>query len=296
MDSLSTAHQKVLHHLIISAGNQAFEASKQAFDVFEKGVDDYVTEVDRQLDFYLSQALKDYFPQDGVVSEEDSESFQAFQDYQRLWLIDPIDGTEDYIHHRSYYSVMIGLLQSYQPLAGWIYAPAFQKLYWGGLGYGLFEGNGKQMTPLQPCSPHPCSEDGGQIIIGDRDQKRFGTAIVKQLPSSQFYSLGSFGLKVLEIIQGHAGLYLYCNGRVKLWDTTGPIALAQAAGLTCCDLDGNPLRFTPDAVSTQTMTHYQPIVVGWPDYVEALLPQLKKAVTSVGFNAEFSNPHQPKIK
>ncbi|MEO1123856.1 MAG: inositol monophosphatase family protein [Cyanobacteria bacterium J06639_16] len=296
MDFLSAEHLRVLHDLIVSAGDQAFEASKQSFEVFEKGVDDYVTNIDRQLDADLSKALRHHFPQDGVVSEENISSFQAFQsNYKRLWLIDPIDGTEDYIRHRPYYSVMVGLLQGYRPVAGWIYAPAFRQLYWGGPSQGLFQSHDNQAVSLHPQVPCASSEGAARIIIGDRDQKRFGSVIAAHLPSIQFYTLGSFGLKVLEVIQGRAGLYLYCNGRVKLWDTAGPLALALAAGLTCCDLEGNPLRFGPDAVAVKTLVHYQSIVIGWPAYVEAMLPQIRQAVAAVGLKAGTEYDTKPTV-
>jgi 3'(2'), 5'-bisphosphate nucleotidase len=117
-------------------------------------------------------------------------------------------------------------------------------------------------------------------LLGDRDQKQYGIAIQQTIPEATFYSLGSFGLKVLEVIQGRAGLYLYLNGRVKLWDTVGPLALAHQAGLTCCDLEGNPLQFTPEALDLNTLAHRQPIVIGWPHYVESLLPRLQQAISS----------------
>ncbi|MEM1292054.1 MAG: inositol monophosphatase family protein, partial [Cyanobacteria bacterium P01_H01_bin.162] len=106
-------------------------------------------------------------------------------------------------------------------------------------------------------------------------------AITQRLPHLVFNSLGSFGLKVLEVIKGQAGLYVYLNGRVKLWDTTGPLALAEAAGLVCCDLDGQPIRFDPNSVYPQSLIHRQPMIIGWPAYVEQYRPALREAVVAV---------------
>ncbi|MEM6424126.1 MAG: inositol monophosphatase family protein [Cyanobacteria bacterium P01_D01_bin.128] len=292
MLSFSSQQREQLCQAIVTAGDRALKSAKQSFAVFEKGTDDYVTEVDRQLDAQLSAAIGGTFPTDGVISEENPSSFSAFQtDPDSLWLIDPIDGTEDYIHHRPYYSVMVGLLQDYCPVSGWIYAPAFQRLYWGGAGWGLWQCDCDRIDrsfaeaaySLHPRSPQlGPTETGGSIIIGDRDQQRFGSAIAAQLPQLKVYSLGSFGLKVLEVIRGRAGLYIYLNGRVKLWDTAGPVALALGAGLVCCDLLGQPLKFTPDFVESQTLVHHQTIVIGWSDYIDALLPTLRSAILSVG--------------
>jgi 3'(2'), 5'-bisphosphate nucleotidase len=120
--------------------------------------------------------------------------------------------------------------------------------------------------------------------MGYKDQRRYGQAINQLIPGAQFDSIGSFGLKVMRVICGQAGLYVYLNGRVKLWDTTGPLALAKIAGLVCCDLDGKPLEFKADALDSQTLAHRQPIVIGWANYVEALRSRLQQAVALVREN------------
>ncbi|WP_346291265.1 inositol monophosphatase family protein [Sphaerothrix gracilis] len=279
---LSLHQQEKIQTLIRTAGQKAQQFSNQEFQVFEKGAEDYVTNVDRLLDKLLASEFAALFPQDGIITEENAASRRIFgQEQPQLWLIDPIDGTEDFIHRRQNYAVMVGLLRHYQPVCGWVYAPAHQRFYWGGQGWGLFRSlNGQPPEPLLPqmavLEPERCP-----IILGDRDQRRFGEAIAAHIPAAQFYSLGSFGLKVLEVIQGRAGLYVYLNGRVKLWDTTGPIALARAAGLTCCDLTGAPLSFRPADIEAETLIHRQAVVVGWPDCVTALRPQIQQAVAQV---------------
>ncbi|HEY9762496.1 MAG TPA: inositol monophosphatase family protein [Trichocoleus sp.] len=283
MYDLTEAQLSAIQQIVVECGEQARELSAQAFEVFEKGADDYVTSVDQILDERLLGTFQELFPKDGIITEENLKSKQAYgEGCDRCWLIDPIDGTEDFMQQGLGYAVMVGLLQQHQPVAGWIYAPARRHLYWGGSGWGLFEQQHEQAaTTLVSQSPPPVSGSVCPIMIGDKDQRRFGNAIAREIPTVKFVTLGSFGLKVLEVIKGQVGLYLYLNGRVKLWDTTGPIALAQAAGLTCCDLEGRPLQFEPNAVNPATLVHQQSILVGWPEYVEALRPALQRAVTSV---------------
>ena len=280
MSYLSTDHLEKIRWLLTDCGRQARQLALETFQVYEKGVEDYVTDVDRALDQQLSQGLSALFPQDGVISEENAPSRQLFaQADGRLWLIDPIDGTDDLINGLPHYSVMLGLLEGGVPRAGWVYAPMFEQLYFGGTELGLFQAEGdRPPIPLIPTQPL-LSADHCPILIGTKDVRRFGAAILQLIPEAQFNCIGSFGLKVLEVIQGRAGLYVYGNRRVKLWDTTGPLALAQMAGLVCCDLAGNPLRFTADAVDSETLAHHQTIVVGWPHYVEALRSRLQQAVT-----------------
>jgi 3'(2'), 5'-bisphosphate nucleotidase len=252
----------------------------EPLEISEKGPNDYVTNIDQCLDKQLTAGFIQLFPQDGIITEENPLSRTAFNsNYQQIWCIDPLDGTEDFIQKKLYYSVMVGLLSNNQPIAGWIYAPTFDKMYWGGKDWGLFQTVGDENPqPLTITSPPALTRDNCKIILGDKDQKNFGHAIAQQIPGVQFYSLGSFGLKVLEIIEGKGGLYLYFNGRVKLWDTVGPLALAKAAGLICCDLDGEPLQWTADSIEPLTLTHKQTIAIGWPEYIERLLPKIRQAV------------------
>ncbi|MGG6241844.1 3'(2'),5'-bisphosphate nucleotidase CysQ family protein [Nodosilinea sp. AN01ver1] len=296
MSPISPSDLSALHKLLIACGDYASQQSQQSFQVFEKGVDDYVTTVDQLLDQKLLAGMQALFPADGIVTEENRATAEQFQQGdgqggregdRPLWFVDPIDGTDDFIQGGDHYAVMVGRVVAGLPQAGWVYAPVKQRLVWGGPGWGLFEQtNGGHSTPLIPKQPPFDPERGWAMVIGDKDERRFGAAIAQRFPRVEFLSLGSFGLKVLAVITGQAGIYIYLNGRVKLWDTTGPLALAQAAGLVCCDLAGRPIRFTEPDVAPQTLIHQQPIVVGWPSYVEALLSPLSQIAAAIGLPRE----------
>lgn len=280
---LSFEQNAAILELLSHCGQQARQAAadSDSFEVFEKGFQDYVTTVDQALDQYLSKGFTAQFPDDGIITEENQASAAEFlTQHRRLWCIDPIDGTEDFIKRGQHYAVMIGLLSAFQPQAGWIHAPAQNQTYWGGAGWGLFQQSGSAAAiPLEPVTPDIKSLP--VMLMGKRDQRRFGPAIASRLPEVQFDSLGSFGLKVLTVITGQAGIYVYLNGRVKLWDTVGPLALAKAAGLTCCDLDAQPIRFDVNSIYPQSLMHRQPIVVGWPQYVRAYLPAVRQGMLAV---------------
>ncbi|HEY9826700.1 MAG TPA: inositol monophosphatase family protein [Stenomitos sp.] len=265
---------------LVEAGQWAKHMARQPFQVEQKGPEDFVTAIDRTLDRQLAQQFQTWFPDDGIITEENECSIQtAAKGLERLWLIDPLDGTEDFINRRPDYAIMAGLLQANQPKAGWILRPESNQIFYGGPNWGLFTAQGLDAgQPLQPTQPPEPSLEYCPILLGDRDQRQYGHMIHQTIPEAQFYTLGSFGLKVLEVIQGRAGLYLYFNGRVKLWDTVGPAALAQQAGLICCDLEGTPLQFSFDALDPSTLAHRQSIVIGWPAYVEKLLPRLQHAL------------------
>ena len=287
MQYFSLSQSDQIRQLIVGCGQQANRLSTKEFQVFEKGADDYVTTVDRALDLELTHGFATLFPEDGIISEENPQSRQIFHaEHANVWVIDPIDGTEDFIQREPYYAVMVGLLHRYTPLAGWIYAPALEMLYCGGQDWGVFQASAQQSLQAIPLrEPQLSQTEPIPFILSHKDQRRFGAAITQYMPNAQFYALGSFGLKVMEVVLGRAGLYLYLNRRVKLWDTAGPLAIAQAAGLICCDLEGNPIGFDPGFLDQETLTHHQMILVGWPSWVQQFRPLLKRAVAEV-----LSNP------
>jgi 3'(2'), 5'-bisphosphate nucleotidase len=282
MTSLNFIEIDAIHDLLLNCGEYALRQSKHSFQVFEKGVDDFVTTVDKTLDQRLLQGFRKLFPEDGIITEENVATLQQFDlTHRRLWFIDPIDGTDDFIQGKADYSVMIGQLVDGSPTAGWVYAPAYRNLCWGGDQWGLFQQSAQgEPRALEVIEPPFLLDQEWSMVIGDKDRRRFGPVLKQRLPGVNFMSLGSFGLKVLSVIRGKAGLYGYFNGRVKLWDTTGPLALAKAAGLTCCDLEGNPIKFIPPHVKQDTLVHRQPILVGWPNYIERLRPLIRDAIVS----------------
>jgi 3'(2'), 5'-bisphosphate nucleotidase len=272
-----------IYQCIREAGQKAIALRASGFQVDEKGFDDYVTDVDRALDRLLSEQFQAWFPDDIVISEENARSQEIWREQDRsnkhnnkkFWFIDPIDGTDDFIHDREFYSVMVGVLDAFQPVLGWVYAPKSDRLYFGGSAIdGLFTvTNGNVPEVLYPHEPIGKSRD--RIIVSKKDDLAYGDAIRAAVPNVEFYSLGSFGLKVMEVVEGRASAYIYLNRRVKLWDTVGPLAIALAAGLVCCDLQGREIGFDYDDINPENLTHKQLIVIGWQDFIDEYREAIK---------------------
>jgi 3'(2'), 5'-bisphosphate nucleotidase len=264
-------------HTVRTCGIEAKRLAKQGFQVYEKATDDFVTDVDRTLDRYLTETFTRQFPDDGLVTEENNLSLQQFwQPHARLWCIDPLDGTQDFIKGDPGYAVMVGAIADRMPIAGWIYAPETDRLYYGGPELGLWQvQDGGNSVPLQADR----LTQSATVILGYKDFHSYGRQLQAKIPSLRFENRpGSFGLKVLEVLRGQAGLYMYFNQRVKVWDTVAPLALAQTAGMMCCDLNGRPIRYTPNSLNPMTLAHLQPIVIGWQPLVETWLPQIRQIV------------------
>lgn len=282
--SLSASSQNSICQFIREAGQKAVYLRAQGFQVDEKGFDDFVTNVDRELDRLLSEQFQAWFPEHIVISEESQRSQQLWEQRSPLgkyenpifWLIDPIDGTDDFIHGREFYSVMVGVLAGSQPVLGWVYAPKSDLQYFGGTAIdGIFTiTNGNIPERFYPTKPIAASRD--RLIVSKKDDLAYGAAIKTAVPHAEFYSLGSFGLKVMEVLQGRASAYIYLNRRVKIWDTAAPLAIAHCAGLVCCDLEGKLISFDANAINPEDLTHNQIIIVAWQEFIDEYLEAIAK--------------------
>lgn len=267
-----------LDRLLCTWGQKALEWRKaQDFQITEKTPGDYVTTIDQSLDRAITEQLALWFPGDGILSEENPAQYGLWHNtHRRLWCIDPIDGTSDLIEGKAGYSVMAGLLENVTPIAGWVYAPATDTLYFGDAKTAKvlrFQGPIAEEVAIFP-------PPGGkmQVILSPKDDRAYGVGIRQVFPDADFYSMGSFGLKVMEVVLGKASIYLYLNRRVKVWDTVAPLAIADAAGLTCCDLQGRPIGFDHNAIDGESLAHRQVVIVGWPKTIEQYLPKLQQVL------------------
>jgi 3'(2'), 5'-bisphosphate nucleotidase len=255
-------------------GQQAKQLRAEGLQVSEKGINDYVTDVDCLLDRLFTEQFREWFPKDAVITEENPDSLQLWQqNHRRYWFVDPIDGTSDYIAGNDSYSVMVGLLEDGEPIMGWVYAPESDRLVFGGtLMNGLFIIEGEQEAEILDF--HAPDSLSLQLILSDKDEDKYGDLVRNAIPNVSFYSIGSFGLKVIEVILGRADAYLYLNRRVKLWDTVAPLAFAKFAGLVYADLDGTSLGFSPKFIHPKTLAHLQDVIIGWPLFTKIFQPAI----------------------
>ena len=118
---ISPDQDQKIRYTLRDCGQEAYKLAAEPFEVSEKAPDDYVTSIDRYLDRQLSAAFSALFPEDGRITEENSASRAAYRaNYQRLWCIDPLDGTEEFIRGKLHYASMVGLLLEGEPVAGWL--------------------------------------------------------------------------------------------------------------------------------------------------------------------------------
>lgn len=209
--------------------------------VHSKAGDEPVTEADHAANTLIVAALRAAFPDDAILSEEIPDDGSRLG-RDRVWMVDPIDGTRDFISGHAGFVVMIGLVVEGRPHVGAVAHPLTGRLWGGVVGAGshLIAADGTR-TALRTSSL--ASAPGIRLVASKSHRTGRVDAIKRALSIDDEMNVGSIGLKIGLVSEAARDLYVYTGGRTKIWDTCGPEAILVAAGGRITDLDGQPLTY-----------------------------------------------------
>jgi len=248
-----------IHELVRKAGRTALDMREGVGVHTKTGPHDLVTDADLTISRMIIAELAQRFPDDLIVSEEDKHEHVEGErrTHPRVWLIDPIDGTENYVNKDGQYSSMIGLLVRGTPYFGWIYQPSISTLFYGGPDFGAWKQadghKAKQFSQMKPLPQHTSI----RLMMGWGDRRRHPW--VMNIRNVQFVPSQSMGLKIIKILEDQADVFVSLTGRVKLWDTAAPVAIALGNNLDAGTLEGEPLPYPIPGVQ-----HGSSVVIGRP--------------------------------
>jgi 3'(2'), 5'-bisphosphate nucleotidase len=210
-----------------------------------KGRGNPVTDADRAASTFIVDGLHRMFPADGVLSEEEPDHAERLSK-SRVWMVDPLDGTIEFIHHLDEFSVMIGLAVDGTAVLGVVYQPTTEKLYYAVSGYGAFLTEDRR-TRLLRVSPE--SNPPAMTIALSRSHHSAEVDVVRQaLGINSEICCGSLGLKVGLICEGRAHLYLHTSPHTSQWDCCAPDVVLREAGGRMTDVLNAPLRYNNSEV------------------------------------------------
>lgn len=256
---LSDADIEFVSDLARQAGRLAVSMREGVAIKEKSGPFDRVTDADIAVSKLIVQALRQRFPGDLVISEEEPPAPDSAQHTGagRVWFIDPIDGTDNYINRERAWSVMIGLTENNSASYGWCYAGAKELLFRGGRNRGCFKVTdaGEIHQYQTPVTLAP--EDDKRVMTSYRDKR--DNSWILSIPSVYWVPSGSVGLKIIKILEDSADVFLSLAGRFKFWDTAAPTALAYGAGLEVGSLNNVPIEFDYPALQHKTS-----LVIGRP--------------------------------
>ena len=206
------------------------------------------TDADLKISAFLSKQLRHHYPADLIVSEE--APVPSFNDAKRIWYIDPIDGTKEFISGNNDWSVMIGLAIEGKPCLGVVYRPDVDELYYSSQNQGAFFQTANTRVSLKV---NETSEPRESILIQSRSHRSAeADDLAKVLGVKDIYSLGSIGLKLGKIAEGKADIYFNFSGKCHLWDLCGPEAILTEAGGAVALSAGEKILYGLDTHLTQS--------------------------------------------
>jgi 3'(2'), 5'-bisphosphate nucleotidase len=211
------------------AARLVLEIYETPFSVDFKGPKDPVTAADRRANDLICRKLADAFPGVPIVAEEsDPATFSGYQKRERIFFVDPLDGTAEFVGRNGEFVVMIGLVEETTALAGIIVAPA-KKMAWAGLvGSGAWEIQEGGRRAIGVSSIDHLSQ--ARVVSSRSHRSPTLERALSSLGGKELVPLGSAGLKGAEIASGRAEIYMGTGRAGKRWDACAVDALVTAAG------------------------------------------------------------------
>ncbi|MYA52297.1 MAG: 3'(2'),5'-bisphosphate nucleotidase CysQ [Dehalococcoidia bacterium] len=210
------------------AGAEVVRMREEGLRYGRKGGYELVTEADIHASEILHEALTGAFPDDGWLGEEHQDTADRL-DRERVWIVDPIDGTREYLQGLPEYAISVGLAVRGRPVLGVVYNPAREEMH----------------TAVCPDpSPEARNSDGqqgGYLALVSRGEDRLGE--VPPLPGqATTRGVGSVAYRLALVAAGKGDVVVTWYARQE-WDVAAGAALCLGKGLTVTDVLGQPIEF-----------------------------------------------------
>lgn len=209
------------------AGQIAARRWATAFNRWEKKPGELVCDIDLEVDAYLRERLTSLDPEAGWLSEETVDASDRYE-RRRIWVVDPIDGTRDYLRARPGWSVSVALVEDRVPVIGVLSAPAREELWTAARGGGALR-------------------NGQRLRSSDRRQLAGARVPAEQLPAADadlamVQKPNSIALRIAMVAAGEADLVATLKWGFE-WDIAAAALIAEEAGATVTGALGQPLAF-----------------------------------------------------
>ena len=231
--------------LVQQAGALVLQIYERDFSVLAKIDASPVTEADWRAEALITPALQVLLPGVPVLAEEATAAGLASTAAglgERFWLVDPLDGTREFVQRNGEFTVNVALIEQGRPVLGVVLAPALGQLYAGAAGLGAFTQFGSDAGSRRPIEARRPPAEGLTVLASRShgDQAALNAFLADQ-PVARIRQAGS-SLKLCLLAAGEADLYPRF-GRTMEWDIAAGQAVLEAAGGRVEDLQGQPLRY-----------------------------------------------------
>lgn len=233
--------RQTAREIVREAAEVVLDWYRHGVEVEYKGEDDPVTSADRAADELILERLAQAFPEDAILSEERRDDLSRLE-AERVWIVDPLDGTKDFVNKTGDFAVMVGLAVGGVATVGAVCRPLDGRLWHASRGGGaLLEIPGEAPQQLSVSDITEPSEM--RLVVTRTHRFALLDELVETLGISKERPLGSVGLKVGALTTGEADLYVHLSPGIKEWDTCGPEVILTEAGGALTDCFGEPLPY-----------------------------------------------------
>lgn len=220
---------KDINDIAVDAGLKVMSIYERDFDIQEKSDSSPLTEADLASHRCIVDALSSLTPDIPILSEESADiPWSERATWDTYWLIDPLDGTKEFIKRNGEFTINIALVSNGQPVFGSVYAPVLEELYFGGEGIGAWKqtASDKKRITISESAEAPVR------VVGSRShQSDDMVEYLKRFDSYELVPMGS-SLKICLVAEGKADIYPRL-GPTSEWDTAAAHAVLVAAGGSC---------------------------------------------------------------
>ena len=200
-----------------------------------------VTQADRIANELIVNGVKKEFPTDGILAEESVDTERRLSK-SRVWMVDPIDGTNGFIDGNGDFAVQIGLVEDGEPVVAVVYVPLSRVLYRAVIGEGAWIERPQRETARAAVSDRQTFATMRLAASRSHRSPRMNK-VVQRFGFSSEVQRGSVGIKVGLLVEQQCDLYIHLSPRTKQWDTCAPQLILTEAGGRLTDLFGRPLNY-----------------------------------------------------
>ena len=197
---------------------------------------------------FLCHALRQQRPEDGLLSEEEKDN-AARLGKERVWIVDPVDGTREYGEERTDWAVHVALCIGGRPEIGAVALPGLDCV----------------LRSDAPIDVPPAAEKPRMVV--SRTRPAAEAVSVAETIGAELVAMGSAGAKAMAVVRGEAEIYLHTGGQYE-WDSAAPAAVALAHGLHASRIDGSPLLYN------QADTYMPDLLICRPEWAERVLSEV----------------------
>ena len=230
---------------VIDAGKTVMKIYNQPFETKIKSDNSPITEADIASNKIIQKIIStsDY----PILSEETKDNKKRLEK-ETVWIIDPLDGTSDFINKTGEFTIMIGLVRKQVPVLGIIYCPPQNTLYVAQQNQGSYQLAGEKWSKMSVSTISDLTKS--RTVYSRHHSEESERLFFKYIKTKKLTKRGS-SFKAIDVASGTSELYFTSTNKIKQWDTCASYCLVKEAGGNMTDVYGNDLNYNIDDVNHQ---------------------------------------------